>query len=104
MVFIHGLMPSPSVLGMKTMTIITPPGVEGYKYSRSTSESGYSDTLASPSPQDQYQCRKDNIATMMLDNISVGEPKVPSCRWGKSNIWEYSVTDSFSRREVNKDS
>ena len=87
---------------MKTMTT-SPPGVEEYKHRRSTSESGYSDTLASPSPQDQYQYRKDNIATMM-DNVAVGESKVPSYQWEKSNIWEYRDTaDPFRRNvEVNK--
>jgi len=83
----------------------TPPDEEGYKYRRSTSESGYSDTLASPSPQDQYQYRKGNIATMMMGNIAVGEPKMPSNQWEKSSIWEYRDTDYFKRNvEVNKDS
>jgi len=87
--------------GLKTVTTTIPPGREGDYYKRSTSESGYSDTLASPSPQDQYQFRQESIATMVnrdyssMANMAVGNSNMPDYQWDQSSIWGCRSNDPY---------
>ena len=86
---------------MKTVTTV-PLDQEFYNYRRSTSESGYSDTLASPSPQDQYQYRQDTIATMVnrnnnMSTMAVGDSKMTNYQWDQPGIWGYRDSDSYKR-------
>jgi len=89
--------------GLKTVSTTTPPGREGDYYKRSTSESGYSDTLASPSPQDQYQYRQETIATMVnsdyssMGNMAVGSSNMPDYQWDQPSIWGYRSIDPYER-------
>jgi len=90
-------------LGFKTVNTNTTPDREGQYYKRSTSESGFSDTLASPSPQDQYQYRQESIATMVnrdyssMANMAVGNSNMPDYQWDQSSIWGYKSNDPYKR-------
>jgi len=83
--------------GLKTVPTTTTSDRETYIFRRSTSESGYSDTLASPSPQDQYQHRQETIATMGSRDYSTGNMVV-----GSSNVFDYQGDQSGTWGVVGK--
>jgi len=83
-------------------TTISPQDREAFNYRRSTSESGYSDTPASPLAQDQYQCSQETTVTMAnrdfsSGNTAVGGSNMLDYQWDLTSIWGERAIDPYKR-------